>query len=79
MRKITKTEQEILDFMRSYFLENDQLPSCAAICKRFGYSSDNAAHQALMSLMRKGQIERNACGKFRFTRTQGGSQPVCAA
>ena len=67
-RPLTPTQKVVLIYMRHYFAENDQLPSNKAIKEAFGYSSDNSALLIQKSLARKGFIERNAVGKYRFTR-----------
>jgi SOS-response transcriptional repressor LexA len=68
MKPLTHRQAEIVAFMRAFYAENDQLPPLHAIKTHFGWSSDNGAHQHLEALARKGCIERNAVGKYRFTR-----------
>lgn len=55
-------------YMRDFFAQNDQLPPMAHIAANFGWSSDQSALEHVESLMRHGLIERNACGKLRFSR-----------
>lgn len=64
----TARQREVLHFMRCFLLENDQLPPMHAIAEHFGFRSTNAANDYLAALERKGFIERNAVGKFRFVR-----------
>ena len=60
----------VYDFMREFFRENDQLPPCRVIADKFGFASCNAAQTHLDSLARRGLIEKNAVGKWRFARGQ---------
>lgn len=64
----------VYDFMREFFRENDQLPPCHVIADKFGFASCNAAQAHLDSLARRGLIEKNAVGKWRFTRAKRGGQ-----
>ena len=73
-RRMTARENEVLDFAQKFFRENDQLPPEASIAKQFGWSSANSAHEILMRLERRGAIERNAVGKWRFSRQGGAAQ-----
>jgi SOS-response transcriptional repressor LexA len=70
IRPLSKKQMELLSFMRFYFARNDQLPSAEAIRDHFGWSSPNAAHCAREVLERKGWIERNEAGKYRFSRNR---------
>jgi DNA-binding transcriptional regulator YhcF (GntR family) len=56
--------------MRQFFGDNDQLPPMHAIAKQFGWVSANAAHEICEQLVRKGYIEKNAVGKYRFVRNK---------
>jgi len=67
--ELTAKQAEVLAFMRGFFAENDQLPPSRAIRERFGWVSDNAAADFVAALARKGHIERNAVGRYRFTRS----------
>jgi SOS-response transcriptional repressor LexA len=68
MNQLTLTQQSVLGFMRQFFGDNDQLPPMHAIAARFGWVSTNAAHEICLQLERKGYIEKNAVGKYRFAR-----------
>ena len=68
MNRLTLTQQSVLGFMRQFFADNDQLPPMHSIATRFGWVSQNAAHEVCVQLVRKGYIERNAVGKYRFVR-----------
>ncbi|MEJ5148976.1 hypothetical protein [Comamonas sp. MYb396] len=65
---LTNRQREVLDYMRCFLLENDQLPPMHAIAEHFGHRSPNSAQNHLNALERKGFIERNAVGKYRFVR-----------
>ena len=64
----TPRNQDVLAFMREFFVENDQLPPVERIAKHFGWASMQSAHCHLEALQKHGLIERNAVGKFRFAR-----------
>lgn len=66
---LTTKQAEVLAFMREFFAENDQLPPSGAIRERFGWASDNAAATFVAVLAKKGHIEHNAVGKYRFSRS----------
>ena len=70
MLNLTMRQREVLEFMREFFAENDQLPPGHAIAKRFRMRSVNTVQGITDALERKGAIERNAVGKFRFARAQ---------
>lgn len=58
----------VLDFMRKFHAENDQLPPCHFIADHFGVAN-NAAYELIATLEKKGAIERNVLGcKYRFAR-----------
>jgi SOS-response transcriptional repressor LexA len=59
---------EVYQFLVDYFNRNDQLPSCRAISNHFGWSSDNAAFCFMSTLQKRGFIEKNDAGKWRFSR-----------
>ena len=67
---LTTRQREVLDYMRAFLVDNDQLPPVHAIAHHFGFKSDNSAKEHVAALEKKGAIERNAVGKYRFARTQ---------
>ena len=77
MLNLTMRQREVLAFMREFFAENDQLPPGHVIAKRFHMRSVNTAQCITDALERKGAIERNAVGKFRFARAE--NQKAAAA
>lgn len=66
---LTPKQADVLAFMREFFAENDQLPAGPEIARHFGFRSPNAGFEYLVALEKKGCIERNAVGRYRFTRS----------
>lgn len=65
---------QVLVFMRSFFVDNDQLPPVAVIARHFGRGSLGTAQHHVAALLHHGAVERNAVGKLRFARPrEGGS------
>ena len=71
--KLTRRQQEVLAFMRSFLVDNDQLPPVHVISRHFGFAAQNGAHDHVRALEKKGAIERNAVGKYRLAREKAGS------
>ncbi|EPD35103.1 hypothetical protein N5D66_28005 [Delftia tsuruhatensis] len=69
MKQPSERSMQVLAFMREFFAANDQLPPVDLIAAHFGWSSANAAQTHINTLLKHGQVERNACGKLRFART----------
>lgn len=69
-RPLTSRQQQVLGFMREFFLDNDQIPPIHAIQEKFEFASINAATSHVMALARKGFIEKNLVGKWKFARGQ---------
>lgn len=67
-KPLTKRQMELLNFMHLYFQQNDQLPPPEAIKEYFGWKSNNAVTCARDVLEKRGWIEKNATGKYRFVR-----------
>lgn len=67
-RDLTAKQQQVLNFMKSFFDQNDQIPPMHAIRDHFGWKSNNAAQEHCDALETHGRIEKNAVGKFRFVR-----------
>lgn len=68
MKKLSIRQIEVLCFMYHFYLDNDQLPTMAAIAGSFGWGSANAADQHCRILHAKGALEKNVLGKYKFTR-----------
>jgi len=71
-RHLTNLQSHVFDFMREFFRKNDQLPPVDYIANEFG-RYPNQIHEMLISFQKKGLIERNVVGKWRFTRSQVGA------
>lgn len=67
---LTEKQQYVYNFMKSFFLQNDQLPPMATIADHFGWASDNAAQEMIRCIEKAGWIERNAVNKWRFVRDE---------
>lgn len=59
---------EVLAYARAFFAANDQLPPNSAVTQAFGWASDQSANAHLHQLARFGYLEKNAVGKWRFSR-----------
>ena len=68
MTKITARQQQVLDYMRAFHAENDQLPPMWSVCEHFGWTAMNSAQGHARILEEKGYLERNAIGNLRFAR-----------
>lgn len=67
MKPLTDKQAAVLAYCGQFFAANDQIPPRHFVANHFGWSSYNAAAEAMEVLGRKGYIERNANGKWRFT------------
>ena len=67
LTELTPPQRAILEFMREFFLENDQTPPVSIVAQRFGLTV-NGAHWHLAEMGRKGALEKNAAGRWRFAR-----------
>ena len=65
---LTSRQREVLAYMLQFLADNDQLPPMQFIAAHFGFRSPQAAQDHVTALERKGFIERNAVGKFKFVR-----------
>lgn len=71
-KRASAKQLELLQFMREFLAENDQLPPYTVIGSHFGLRASGVQWH-LNQLERLGYVERNAVGKLRFAR---GSQEV---
>jgi SOS-response transcriptional repressor LexA len=78
LRPMTRQQRRVLAFCDYFLTQNDQLPTMQAITDHFDWSSTNSAFSVLVSLERRGMIERNALGKFRFTEAGRTAVAECA-
>ena len=65
--ELTPVQHEIMAFLREYLDLNDQLPPVAQVAQKFGWHT-NGAQWHLAELGRKGALEKNAAGRWRFAR-----------
>lgn len=70
MKTFTPIQRSVFEFLKSFFLQNDQLPPCHVIRAHFGWASENSAHEHLLRLERHGLIEKNSLGKWKFVRPE---------
>ncbi len=70
---ITPVQKMVFEFMKEFFIENDQLPPAQQICDRFKWGSANNAAYHQRALLKKGYLEVNAVGKYRFKREEQGA------
>lgn len=68
MNPLSPRQAEAFNHIVTFFAENDQLPPLALLSKCMGTCS-NAAHELCTVLEKKGWLERNAVGKYRFTQS----------
>jgi Mn-dependent DtxR family transcriptional regulator len=71
-------QRRLLAFCDLFLTQEDQMPTGQAIADHFGWASQNAAYEAMASLERRGLIERNSLGKWRFTEAGRRLLPECA-
>ncbi|MBI2969617.1 MAG: transcriptional repressor LexA [Gammaproteobacteria bacterium] len=57
MKKLTRSQSQVFDFIRSFVEERRMPPTRAEICAALGFRSPNAAESHLRALERKGAIE----------------------
>lgn len=62
---MTRRQEQILRFINAYRDKNQCNPTCEEIALDFGFASNNAAHDHLKALERKGII------KFRHGKARG--------
>lgn len=66
----TATQARVLVYLHAAFQKEDAIPHGRAVAERFGWSSTTAAWEHLHALEKKGYIERNAFGGWRFPRKE---------
>ena len=77
-RALSYQQRRLLAFCDLFLTQEDQMPTGQAIAAYFGWASQNAAYEAMASLERRGLIERNSLGKWRFTEAGRRLIPECA-
>jgi SOS-response transcriptional repressor LexA len=66
-RPMTDKQRGVLAFLRSFYEANDQLPPMHVVAAHFGWGSWNSAQTHVEALAKRGLVEKNAVGKWRFT------------
>ena len=83
--KITKKQQEILDYLKEVILEKGYPPTVREICERVGLKSTSSVHSHLSTLERNGFIRRDPTkpraieicdDSFQMVRTEMSSLPI---
>lgn len=69
-QQLTRRQLQVVAFLREFLAANDQIPPMHVISERFGWRSANAAQQHIDALSRKGLLERNDIGNWRFARVK---------
>ncbi|MCS4292709.1 SOS-response transcriptional repressor LexA [Comamonas sp. BIGb0152] len=64
----TARQLEVMGFMRTFLIENDEMPPMWAVAKHFSFRSENAAQCHVDALKRRGYLEANATGEVKFLR-----------
>ena len=72
---LTFKQAGVYDFLVKYYLSNDQLPATRATQAHFGWKSQTAAIHFLNALKKKGWLERNSSGGWRFVRPLASPAP----
>ena len=68
----SRLQLQVLEYMRTFLAENDQLPPVQSIATQFDLAISSADWH-VRALLRLGHLERNAVGKLRFPRERGGA------
>ena len=83
--KITKKQQEILDYLKEVILEKGYPPTVREICEKVGLKSTSSVHSHLSTLERNGFIRRDPTkpraieicdDSFQMVRTEMTSLPI---
>jgi hypothetical protein len=66
MKPMSPRQTQVFAYMVEFFSANDQLPPHTVVSQFLG-TAPNHSYELSIALEKKGYIERNAVGKFRFT------------
>ena len=69
--RLTDKQLSVFCFMQGFFKDNDQLPPNQLIADHVGSKERSTGSHFLSTLARKGYLERNAAGGYRFKREGG--------
>jgi len=64
-QELTGRQAEIFDYLKEFFIKNDQIPPILLISTHFNVYP-TAVHDIFKALVRKGWIEKNDANKYRF-------------
>ena len=56
MKELTSRQSEIFEFIKTFFVENQRMPTQADIAANFGFKSNTAAYDHILALVKKGVI-----------------------
>ena len=69
IRPLTKFQNEVYTYLIDFFKENDQLPPVLSTASHFG-KYQNQIQGLMVALGKRGLIEKNAVGRWRFAKGQ---------
>lgn len=72
---LTEKQAALLAYMREFEAANDNMPTIQTIAAHFGWASTNSAFEQMRALEKKGRIERNEQGGWRFVRVAAEPMP----
>lgn len=62
--QLTPRQRQVVEFLNVFLRVNQQLPTGAKLAADFGWESQNAGHEMLGALAKKGALERNELGNW---------------
>ena len=77
MKKLTKMQQKVYDYIAQFMTKWGYPPSVREICAELNFKSPSTAHFHILNLEKKGYLEHDA-GKGRAIRLKGEAQAVPA-
>ena len=77
MKKLTKMQQKVYDYIAQFMTKWGYPPSVREICAELNFKSPSTAHFHILNLEKKGYLEHDA-GKGRAIRLKGEAQTVSA-
>ena len=77
MKKLTKMQQKVYDYIAQFMTKWGYPPSVREICAELNFKSPSTAHFHILNLEKKGYLEHDA-GKGRAIRLKGEAQTAPA-
>jgi hypothetical protein len=68
--RLTNKQLSVFCFTQSYFRDNDQIPPARLVSEYVGCGDRTAGYHHLRTLEKKGYLERNTAGGYRFKRSE---------